>query len=46
MSRKAFADLLKSFSQSGREILRRLTSPATLWHSASTGDKLNNLAKL
>lgn len=46
MARKAFADLLKSFSQSGRELLRRFTPPATLWHAASTGDKLNNLAKL
>lgn len=46
MSRQAFANLLKSFSQSGRELLRRLTPPAALWHSASTGDKLNNLAKL
>lgn len=46
MARKAFADLLKSFSQSGRDLLRRLTPPSTLWHSASTGDKLNNLAKL
>lgn len=46
MARKAFADLLKSFSQSGRDLLRRLTPPAALWHSASTGDKLNNLAKL
>ncbi|HET8711941.1 MAG TPA: malonyl-CoA decarboxylase family protein, partial [Spongiibacteraceae bacterium] len=46
MARKALADLLKSFSQSGRELLRRITPPAALWHSASTGDKLNNLAKL
>lgn len=46
MTRNALANLLKSFSQSGRELLRRLTPPAALWHSASTGDKLNNLAKL
>lgn len=46
MARKAFADLLKSFSESGRDLLRRLTPPAALWHSASIGDKLNNLAKL
>jgi malonyl-CoA decarboxylase len=46
MARKALADLLKSFSQSGRELLRRFTPPASLWHSASTGEKLNNLAKL
>lgn len=46
MARKALADLLKSFSQSGRQLLRRITPPAALWHSATTGDKLNNLAKL
>lgn len=46
MARKALADLLKSFSQSGRELLRRFTPPASLWHSASIGEKLNNLAKL
>ncbi len=46
MARKAFADLVKSFSQSGRELLRRFTPPATLWHAASTAEKLNNLAKL
>ncbi|MFT3931744.1 MAG: malonyl-CoA decarboxylase [Spongiibacteraceae bacterium] len=46
MSRKALANLLKNFSQSGRELLRRLTPPTALWHSAATGEKLNNLAKL
>lgn len=46
MSRKALASLLKNFSQSGRELLRRLTPPTALWHSAATGEKLNNLAKL
>jgi len=46
MPRNAFANLLKSFSQSGRDLLRRLTPSSALWQSASTGEKLNNLARL
>ena len=46
MSRQAFANLLKSFSKSGRDLLRRLKPASALWHSASTGEKLHNLAKL
>lgn len=46
MQRNAFANLLKSFSQPGRELLRRLTPFSALWHSASAAGKLNDLAKL
>jgi malonyl-CoA decarboxylase len=46
MHRNAFANLLKSFSEPGRDLLRRLTPFSARWHSVSTAGKLNDLAKL